>query len=377
MERPVWADVDLAAIAANVRNICQHVQPSTQVMAVVKANGYGHGAVPVAKAALDAGATYLGVALLSEVEELRGAGITAPILILGYTPPELAGAALATGAALTVFDLPTATAYSEAAQAAGKTLTVHLKVDTGMGRIGVLPEEAGDLAAAIARLPGLDLEGIFSHFAASDSRDKSYAHAQWAAFQQVLAAVAKRGIRVPIRHIANSAAILEMPETHLDMVRAGIILYGLQPSDEVTFPFPLAPAMELKARIAHLKTVPAGTAISYGCTFRTARESVIATLPIGYADGWIRLMSNCAHVLVRGRRVPLVGRVCMDQCMIDVTDVPAVSVGDEAVLFGRQGGEFLSVDEVARHAGTINYETVCLVSYRVPRHYHGAGKSMP
>ncbi|HHW43639.1 alanine racemase [Desulfofundulus thermobenzoicus] len=367
--RPVWARVNLTAVAHNVRVIRGLLKPQTKFCAVVKADAYGHGALPVARVALENGAGYLAVAILDEALALRRAGITAPILILGYTPPEQAPLLVEHGITQTVFSLDDARAISAAAVAAGKKARVHLKIDTGMGRIGVPPAEAPDFAAAVAVLPGLHVEGAFTHMASADERDKSYTRWQFARFMEAMAGIEARGVTIPIKHVANSATTLELPEMHLDMVRPGIILYGLWPSPEVRRVVDLKPAMELKARVAQVKEVPAGTSISYGRKFTTAAPSVIATLPIGYADGWSRLLSNKASVLIHGRRAPVVGRVCMDQCMVDVTGIPGVRAGDEAVLFGTQKGRFLPVEEVAAHMGTINYEVVCLISKRVPRVY--------
>lgn len=370
-KRPVWAEIDLDAIAFNVRQIRRLLKKDTILMAVVKAEGYGHGAVPVARTALNNGAGRLGVAIVAEGLALRREGITAPVLILGYTPPEQAEQIVAHDLTQTIFSLDAARALSRAAVQAGRRARVHLKIDTGMGRIGVAPGEAAAFAAAVAELPNLEIEGVFSHFAAADSADKTYSHRQFDLFQQAVAAIEDRGVNIPVKHIANSAAILDLPECHLDMVRAGIILYGLWPSGEVGRVIELKPAMQLKARIAHLKKVPAGTAISYGCTHTTSGEALIATVPMGYADGWSRLLSNKGRVLAGGRYAPVVGRVCMDQFMIDVTGVPGVKAGDEVVLFGRQGDKILPVDEIAALTGTINYEVVTTISNRVPRHYQG------
>ncbi len=367
--RPVWAEVNLGAVAHNVREIRKLLQPDTKLMAVVKADAYGHGALPVARVALASGAERLAVAILDEALALRRGGITAPILILGYTPPEQAPLVVEHDLTQTVFSLEVIQAISAAAAAAGKTARVHIKVDTGMGRIGVFPSEAPDFAEAVSRLPGIFIEGVYTHMACADEQDKAYTRWQFDRFKEALAGIKARGVAIPLKHVANSATTLDLPEMHLDMVRTGIILYGLWPSPEVRRVIDLKPAMQLKARVAYVKKVPPGTSISYGRQFTTSSPSVIATLPLGYADGWSRLLSNKAAVLIRGQRAPVVGRVCMDQCMVDVTHIPGVKPGDEAVLFGVQGGEFLPVEEVASHMGTINYEMVCLISKRVPRIY--------
>ncbi|MDR1745464.1 MAG: alanine racemase [Planctomycetota bacterium] len=366
--RPVWAEVDVSAIRRNAENLGSLLSPGTKLCAVVKADGYGHGAARVAEAALSGGADWLAVALLDEALELRAAGFTTPVLILGYTPPEQALLVAGADARQTVFTREQAEALSAAGVALGKKVRIHIKIDTGMGRIGVRPEDAADFAARVSPLPGIEVEGAFTHFATADSRDKRYALEQFAAFTRALESIRARGIDIPICHAANSAAILDMPETHLDMVRAGIALYGLWPSRETARPVELRPAMRLKARIAMVKPLPADTSVSYGCTYVTPAPAVIATLPLGYADGWPRGLGNRASVLVGGRRAPVVGRICMDQFMVDVTGIEGVGEGDDVLLFG---GSVIPVEEIADLLGTINYEVVCAVSKRVPRVYAG------
>jgi alanine racemase len=379
----IWAEVDLSAIAHNVRELRRRADPKAKVMAVVKANGYGHGAVEVARTALANGAEWLGVARLPEAIPLREAGFGVPILVFGYTPPAEAGRLIEYDLRQSVYSPAAARAYSAAAAARGRRIRVHLKVDTGMGRLGMVPaalsgkapghavgEDFIREATAIARLPGLDAEGIFTHFAASDSADTSYARRQLAMFLEVLSALRAAGLEFTVRHAANSAAVIALPESHLDLVRPGIALYGLRPSDEVDLTnISLQPAMALKARIIHLKSVPAGTCISYGMTYRTPSPTVIATIPAGYADGFRRLLSSKGEMLAGGRRVPVVGRVCMDLTMLDVGAVTDACIEDEVVIFGRQGNEFISADDLARELGTINYEIVCDVTARVPRVY--------
>jgi len=365
-ERQTRAVVHLDALADNVKEIKGLLSKKTKFCAVVKADAYGHGAIPAAKAVLAAGADMLAVAIVNEAIELREAGITAPILILGHTPSFQASLLVSYGITQAVFSFEMAEALSRAAVAAGTTAKIHLKIDTGMSRIGIVYKKAGAFAAEIANLPGLEIEGAFSHFATADSTDKTYALHQFDCFQIALQQIERNGIKLAIRHIANSAAIIDMPETHLDMVRAGIILYGLWPSAEVNKKIPLKATMHFKTCVTYLKEVPAGTPISYGCTYKTDQPRRIATLPVGYADGWPRSLSNKAQVWLHGRKVPLVGRICMDQCMIDVTQVPEVRPGDEVILFG---GPELPADEVAAQIGTISYELVCMVSKRVPRQY--------
>ena len=352
-------------------------------MVAVKANGYGHGAVQVARKALESGAQTLGVARIDEGVELREAGLDAPILIFGYTPPELVDDLLAFGLTQTIYSLESADALSAAAAPSGKKLKVHFKVDTGMGRLGIVPDSrdaslpgiraTGNAVSEIrsaAQLSGLELEGVYTHFATADHADKTYAGEQYELFLGFLGELRKVGLEIPIRHAANSAAIIDMPETHLDMVRAGIALYGLYPSEQVKRGHvALKPAMAVKTEIVQLKEAPAGFKISYGSTHETNRPTTIATVPIGYADGLDRRLSSRGHMLVRGHRVPIVGRVCMDLTMLDVGEVPGVQLGDEAVVFGEQGSTSITVDEVASELGTINYEIVSRIAHRVPRVY--------
>jgi len=364
--RPTRAEVDLSAIAGNVAVLKSLLKPAVRFCAVVKADGYGHGAVAVAAEALRAGADCLAVAILDEALSLRAAGFTCPILILGYTPPIQAHLVAENGLTQTIYNQTQAEALAGAGQALGLSVKVHMKVDTGMGRLGLAPAEAADFALSLAGRPNLDLEGIYTHFAKADSRDKSSARRQFQIFQETVSAIAGRGLTIPICHAANSAALLDLPETHLDMVRVGLSLYGLWPSEETSRPVELRAALRFKTRIAQLKVVPAGTPLSYGETFITARESRIATLPVGYADGWSRRLSHKAQIVVSGQRAPIVGRVCMDQCLADVTDIPGLSEGDDILLFG---GPELPAEEPAGLLDTINYEVICMIGKRVPRVY--------
>jgi len=385
MKPLIWAEIDLGAIAGNLRELRRLTDPRAKVMAVVKADGYGHGACEVARTALAAGAEWLGVARLHEAVRLREAGLAAPLLVLGYTPPEDAERLVEFDLRQSVYSLEAAESYSAAARRRGGRIRVHLKIDTGMGRLGLVPaalslSPAGDrdpvgddllrTAQAVARLPGLEAEGIFTHFAASDSADKSHARGQLRIFLEVLARLKQGGVEFALRHAANSAAVIDLPESHLDLVRPGIALYGLRPSDEVELSrIRLTPAMTLKSRIIHLKEVPAGTCVSYGMTHRTPAPTVIATIPTGYADGYRRQLSSRGEMLVGGRRVPVVGRVCMDLTMLDVGAVPAPRIEDEVVIFGRQNNAAISADDLALALGTINYEVVCDLTQRVERVY--------
>ena len=365
--RPTWIEVDLEAIAQNVRRLRRIVGERVAIMAVVKADAYGHGAVKVAYTALNNGANRLGVACLSEALALREAGIDAPILILGRTPPWQARETVGRDIEATVFGLETAQALGRAAAALGRMARVHVKVDTGMGRLGLLPEDVPAFMAALAGVPGLVVEGLFTHFATADCEDRRHCKEQWRRFSELLTELEQRGLRPPLVHAANSAATLTMPEAHFDMVRVGIALYGLNPSADVPCPPGFRPALAFKTQIAQVKTVPAGSCVSYGCTYRTARRSRLAVISVGYADGFRRGPQHWGYVLVRGQRAPIVGRVCMDQTVIDVTDIAGVREGDEVVLIGAQGQERITADEVAARLGTINYEVVSAILARVPR----------
>lgn len=364
-----WAEIDLGAIAHNIRALKQHIGPAVELCAVVKANAYGHGAEAVARTALTHGAGRLAVARLEEGVALRQAGITAPILVMGPIDPSAAPTLIAHNLIPTVNTPALAWAISQQAQAVGRTVPVHLKVDTGMGRFGLLPEEVVPFARQVFSQPGLYLEGFWTHFAVADEADKDYTHYQFYRYQQALRELEAAGFRVPLRHVANSAATLDLPETHLDMVRCGIAIYGLYPSSEVSRRVELRPAMTLKARIGRVRTLPAGSSVSYGRTYTTRRATRVALIPFGYGDGYSRALSNRGQVLVRGRRVPIVGRVCMDLFVVDVSAVPDVREGDEVVILGRQGDQAITADELAEALDTINYEIVTALAARVPRVY--------
>ena len=378
----VSAEIDLNAIAHNIRELRRITHPDARLMGVVKANGYGHGAVEVARCALQNGAEVIGVARIEEGIQIRKTGIDAPILIFGYTLPELAADLFEYDLAQTVYTRESAQVLSRTGTSLKKKIKIHLKVDTGMGRLGLLPQnfQSDDAVAidadaieetlAIAGLGGLELEGIFTHFASADSADKTGAEKQLELFMNFLNRLRKAGLEPPVRHAANSAALIDMPQSHLDMVRPGIASYGLYPSDEVNKTHVhLKPAMALKARIIHLKKVPAGFKVSYSNTYQTPKATTIATIPIGYADGLNRLLSSSGHMLVHGRRAPIIGRVCMDLTMLDVGHIDNVQMGDEVVIFGQQGGEVITVDEIASSLNTISYEVVSTITARVPRIY--------
>ncbi len=358
--RDVYAEIDLGAIRHNLTEIRRRVK--SKLCAVVKANAYGHGAVQVARVAVECGADFLAVATVDEGLELRRAGFVEPILILGLIPLTAAQVVVENNLTQTVADMSLAEKLSAAAVELNKVARVHLKIETGMGRIGADPKVAVDLAKKISALPNVELEGLFSHFADADSPDRTFTRRQIELFADTAEKIRASGVAIKIRHLAESAAILDIPEAHFDMCRAGIITYGLYPSDDVRRTIELRPAMKLVARVAWLKKIPAGTSIGYGREFVAQRDSVIATLPIGYADGYIRAYKNF-RVDIGGQLAPVAGRVCMDQTMIDVTGLD-VHVGDEVILFG---SDAISIDDAARHLNTINYEVTCLVAERVPR----------
>lgn len=369
MSRPTVAEIDLDAIEFNLRQIRKLVGADVKICPAVKADGYGHGAVEVSRTALDAGAEMLGVATLEEAIELRQAGIRAPVFLLQSTFADEIPGIVQNDISTMVADRSFAAELSRQAAASGRRVKAHIKVDTGMGRVGVQQEETVDFALELARMPGLEIEGIFTHFPSADEQDLSFTHRQVRDFEAITQAVEKAGVHVPLRHAANSAAILNVPESYFDMVRPGIMLYGLYDSEFVSKEVELRQSMTLKTRIVFLKELPPGRTVSYGRTYTTTKRTVVATIPIGYADGYNRLLSNQAPALVRGKRVPVIGRVCMDQTMLDVTDVPGVSVGDEVVLYGSQGDERISIEEIAALLGTISNEVICAVGKRVPRVY--------
>jgi alanine racemase len=368
-DRPTRAVIDLDALDHNFREVMLRAH-GQQVLAVVKAEAYGHGAVEVSRRLLMLGAEMLGVALVEEGRELRDAGIETPVLIMGAIFPEQAEAVVSLNLTPVVFSLPVAQALSSAAQKCNKTISVHVKIDTGMGRIGITPEAAPEYIATLQKLGGISVQGLMTHFADADLQDKHFASQQMDRFDTLMKALDAQGIAVPMRHAANSAAVLDYPRAFFTMVRPGLMLYGYNPLEKENASVELRPVLSLITRIAFIKKVPAGVAISYGRTFTTTRESSIATLPIGYADGYNRSLSNRGEALVRGIRVPVVGRVCMDMCMVDVTDVPFVREGDDVALIGSQGNERITADDIAAKIGTIAYEVLCGISSRVPRIYH-------
>ncbi len=380
----VWAEIDLQAVRQNVRNLKAALSPGVRLMAVVKADGYGHGAVAVARQVLAAGADCLAVARIGEALELRYAGIQTPILIFGHTQPALTRKLLEYDLTQTVSSFRDAEAFSVRSFAAGARLRVHINIDTGMGRLGVLGMPPGGAngfsdgvaeIAAICGLQGLAAEGIYTHFATADRADKSDTRGQLELFEQILSRLRDMGVVFSVRHAANSASAMEMPETHLDMVRPGISIYGHYPSQETEgCGVELIPAMTVRARIVHLKRVGPGFRVSYGWTEQTMENTLIATVPIGYADGFFRLLSSRGYMRVRGYRAPVIGRVCMDHTMLDVGHIPGVACGDAALVFGRDADGDLPVESVADTLDTINYEVLSRISSRIPRVYIKGGR---
>lgn len=364
-----WAEIDLDAVGSNVRAFLRFVGSRVQVIAVVKANAYGHGAVPVSCAALRAGATRLAVHRVLEAVELRQAGITAPILVMGYVPPDGADEVVRWGLIATVTTWEFAQALSGRAEAAGVKAPVHLKVDTGMGRFGLMPDEVLPFMRSLASLNGVVLEGVYTHFATADATDPAYTRLQLRRFEEVLRVLSMAGIAVPLRHACNSAATMRFPQAHFDAVRPGIALYGLRPSSEWAPAFALRPAMTLKSLVVRVRTVPPGWGIGYGRTYVPRRPTRVALVPVGYGDGYHRILSNRGAVLIHERMAPILGRVSMDQIVVDVSDIEEVREGDEVVLFGRQGRVRLEAEQVAEWAQTINYEVTTSILPRVVRVY--------
>ncbi|MGI6193020.1 MAG: alanine racemase [Christensenellales bacterium] len=369
MIRKTFCTIDLGAAARNVRAIRASLKSATKMIAVVKADAYGHGLVPFSRVALKNGASCLAVAIVEEGITLREAGITAPIVVLGNNLPDAAEAIVTYDLQPTVCEPSLAKALDAEAKKQGKWVQAHLKVDTGMGRIGIREERELDrMAECLKGCTSLELQGLFTHFANSDGADKGYAHEQFQRFETLHKRLKSHGFN-PQLHAANSAAIADLPETHLDMVRAGIMMYGYYPSRNVHRNIPLEPVMSVRTQVDYVKTVPAGETISYDRTYTTWRPTKVATLTVGYGDGYKRALSGKGCVLIRGKRAPILGRVCMDQVMVDVTEIPGVVEGDEAVLLGSMGTERIDADEMAEWANTISYEVLLSFSARVPRVY--------
>jgi len=373
--RPVWAEVNLDHLAHNMREVRRIVPEPTLIMAAVKADGYGHGAKACAETFLMNGADMLAVATPDEGFQLRRWGIDAPILCLGYTPDYLLEKAIENDVLVTIYNKEQGISLNKAAQRQNTRARFHVKIDTGMSRLGFQPKEAVEGICELVKLPRLELEGVFTHFAVSDDADKSYTRMQYEKYVDVVNSLDKNGVKIPVKHVSNSAAIIDLPEYKHDLVRPGIMLYGYYPSPDVDHSVvDLKQVLTLHAQISHIKTVPKGQEISYGLTYTAEKESRIATIPMGYADGYRRVLSNKSYVEIKGKRAPLVGRICMDQFMVDVSDIDGVDVGDEVVLIGYPDGVAPDGEELAAMLGSITHEVTCQITRRVPRVYTRSGK---
>ena len=363
------AEINLSDLIRNFRQVRSCIPTGCKILAVVKANAYGHGIKEVSRELEYAGVDMLGVAHVEEGIFLRESGIKSKILVMGGITDDYSVDIVKWGLTPVVYTLSFANVLSEAAVSSANILPVHIKVDTGMRRIGVVPEMTGELAGDIVRLNGLRIEGIMTHFAEADLQNREFVREQLDSFISVCKTIREMGIDIPVKHTANSAAVLDMEESHLDMVRPGIMLYGYSPSSFLSPIADLRPVMTLKSKIVHIKKVPSKTGISYGRTFTTTRETVVATIPIGYADGYSRLLSNLGQVIIKGRRAPVIGRVCMDMTMIDVTDIPGIKQGEEVIIIGGENEVRITADDIAAWTGTISYEVLCGIGERVDRVY--------
>ena len=371
----IYAAIDMDALRFNVRKM-QSLKPGMKTLVVIKADAYGHGAVEIARR-IDSLADYYGVATIDEAEELRLAGVNKPILIIGYTASEDFDRLLKYDITQAVYDVSECEKLSWMALSKDRTAKVHIKVDTGMSRIGFPADENGvKEAIKLKNMKGLCIEGIFTHYAKADEMDKSYAKKQKDRFLSFIHGMEERGVEFAIKHIDNSAGTMELPDKEFDMFRMGIVTYGLYPSDEVSKDIEIRPVMSLKCHVAHVKTVPAGVGVSYGWTYVTCRDTRIATITCGYADGYPRALSNQGRVLIHGEYAPIIGRVCMDQIMVDVSEIPDVKVGDEVTLIGREGKNVITMEEVAAPAASFNYELCCNIARRVPRVYYEKGQAV-
>ena len=373
----VYLKIDLDKICKNINEVIKKVGKDTKVLAIVKGDAYGHGAIEVTKALSEIGTYGFAVATVGEALALRRAGITKPILILDFVFPNQFETIIRNDIMLTVFQYGIAKELNEAAGQMGTTVHIHIKVDTGMGRIGFIPDEDSiDEICRIAQLPNIEIDGIFTHFACADMTDKTSMNKQYELFKSFVRKLEERGINIPIKHVCNSAAIIDMDDGFLNLVRSGIVTYGLYPSEEVHKEnLKIEPAMELHSVVINIKTIHKGDTVSYGSTYVAEKPTVIATIPVGYADGYPRLLSNKGSVLIHGKRAKIVGKICMDQFMVDVTDIPDVSIGDNVTLIGRDGSECITCEEIGDISGRFNYEFLCCITRRVPRVYIRNGKT--
>lgn len=381
--RRTWAEIDLNALANNFRLVRQAAHPKSKVCCVVKADGYGHGALRLTRALQSLGADWFAVSNLEEALQLRLAGVSTPVLVLGFTPPEEAASLARESISQCVYSTRYAQALSRHAQQAGVQVKTHVKIDTGMSRLGFYFQDINRDEAAVAQvkeactLPGLIPEGIFTHFAVADEgpAGDAFTMRQFGCFKEMVEALQGEGLRFSLRHCANSAALFDYPLSHMDMVRAGVVLYGLSPSGQMRAEPALEPVLSLRSVVSHVKTVQPGATLSYGRKYAAESEMCIATVPVGYADGYPRLLSEGgAQVLIRGQRCPVLGRICMDQLMADVTALGQIPIGERVTLIGRDGEDAITAGEVAGWEGTIHYEVVCALSKRVPRVYLKDGR---
>ncbi len=373
--RPVWAEINLDDLAHNIREVRRLTTKTAKVMAVIKADGYGHGASVIGQTLLDNGADCFAVATLSEAIRLRADYPETPILILGYTPNHLAPDVAEHRLTQTIYNFEQAQYFDSYARKMNLKIKVHLKIDTGMSRLGFMWNDKSTNLLRCFECQNLEIEGIYTHFARADETDKTFTHQQAARFLAVVKRIETAGFNIPLKHVSNSAAIIDLPEYNFDMVRAGIMLYGLYPSGQVDMTrTSLREVMQLRAAVANIKTLAAGSGVSYGHRYVTPDRQIIATLPLGYADGFTRMLSGKTDVLHKGKRLPLVGRICMDQSMIAANQ--EVKIGDVVTLFGRDGAQFKSIDELAQAIDTINYEIVCMIGKRVPRYYYKDGQPL-
>jgi len=367
----VIAEINLDAISNNIKEIQKNISKDTEIMAVVKADAYGHGAIEVSRILIENGVKRLAVAILDEGKQLREEGFNVPILILGYTPAEQAGELVSYDLIQTVFSFEMAKAISDSAVKQNKKAKIHLKIDTGMSRIGFKPDkESIKTIKEINQLPNINIEGIFTHFSSADEADTSFTQQQFSIFNAFIKALEEEGLKIPVKHCSNSAGFMLDEKMHMNLIRPGIIIYGLYPSNEVNKEkIHLKPAMSLKSQVVFVKEVEENTPVSYGRKFITSKKTKVATIPVGYADGYSRRLSSSGRVLINGEYAPIIGNICMDQFMVDVSHISDVEVGTEVVLIGQQGQNSISAEEIADIIGTINYEVVCMVGKRIPRLY--------